>query len=377
MRSTTFHSTHDRRAFLKATGLTGLALTAPVTTACGDDDVASATDRLKDDARRVGAWYITVFYSAGFDNQHWRAVRDRGGALPLGGPESSADPVVMERQFCQMQECGIEFLVMDDTNCVWVDNSRIDGLIRTWFDFMDSKPAQERIPIAIAAGGELNQHNRREAWTKAVEYLWQTFAARPSYMRVGGKPVLHWYVEKDVWPEWTDARWTIRRTNHFFWSARQALDGGWGYGTDPSLPGIKECMSFWPGWDLSPPGISREGGGLYRRQWIKALKLQPRHVLLSDWCGWCEGTAIEDSDRWTDTYGDPAPAWYRLMTQGYIAAYNGRLVKGFYYRDQAQGHVYRWDGTAAAHVSAYPRGIPVIVLPEGMLTSLSQTSRAG
>ena len=39
-----------------------------------------------------------------------------------------------------MQECGIEFLVMDDTNCVWVDNSRIDGLIRTWFDFMDAKP---------------------------------------------------------------------------------------------------------------------------------------------------------------------------------------------------------------------------------------------
>jgi hypothetical protein len=108
---------------------------------------------------------------------------------------------------------------------VWVDNSRSDGLIRTWFDFMDAKPAQERIPIAIAAGGELNQHNRRDAWTEAVEYLWQTYARRPSYMRVNGKPVLHWYVEKDVWPEWTDARWTIRRTNHFFWSARQPVDG--------------------------------------------------------------------------------------------------------------------------------------------------------
>ena len=58
-------------------------------------------------------------------------------------------------------------------------------------------------------------------------------------MRVGGKPVLHWYVEKDVWPEWTDARWTIRRTNHFLWSSRQPLDGGWGYGADPNLPGIK------------------------------------------------------------------------------------------------------------------------------------------
>ncbi len=110
---------------------------------------------------------------------------------------------------------------------------------------------------AITAGGELNQHNRRDAWIEAVEYLWRTFSDRPSYLRVGGRPVLHWYVEKDVWPEWTDARWTIRRTNHFFWSARQPLDGGWGFGTDPNLPGIKECMSFWPGWDLSPPGISQ------------------------------------------------------------------------------------------------------------------------
>jgi len=376
MRAAILPSRHHRRAFLKATGLAGLALNAPAAGACSDGDVAIPTGRLQDDARRVGAWYITVFYSAGFDNQHWRAVRDRGGALPLGGPESSADPQVMERQFRQMQECGIEFLVMDDTNCVWVDNSRIDGLIRTWFDFMDAKPAHERIPIAIAAGGELNQHNRREAWLEAVEYLWQTYSGRPSYMRVGGKPVLHWYVEKDVWPEWTDARWTIRRTNHFLWSARQPVDGGWGYGSDPQLPGIKECMSFWPGWDLSPPGISREGGDLYRRQWIKVLKVQPRHILLSDWCGWCEGTAIEDSPRWTDTYGDPAPAWYRLLTQGYVAAYNGRLVDGFYYRDQAQAEVYRWDGTSAAYISAYPSRIPVIVLPEGMLTTLARSSRA-
>jgi len=227
---------------------------------------------------------------------------------------------------------------------------------------------------ATTAGGELNQHSRREAWTEAVDYLWHTFAARPSCLRVGGRPVLHWYVEKDVWPEWTDARWTIRRANHFFWSARQSLEGGWGYGSDPVLPGIKECMSFWPGWDLSPPGIGREGGELYSKQWIKALQVQPRHVLLSDWCGWCEGTAIEDSDCWTDTYGDPAPAWYRLLTQGYVAAYNGRLVEGFFYRDQAQAEVYRWDGTATTYISAYPPRISVIVLPEGMLETLSRRS---
>ncbi len=324
--------------------------------------------------RQVGVWYITVFYSAGFENSHWAEVRSRGQALPIGGPESSADPKVMERQYRQMRECGVDFIVMDDTNCVWVDNSRIDGLIKAWFDFMDAKPARSRIPIAIAAGGELNQHSKRDAWLEAVDYLWKTFASRPSYLRDAGKPVLHWYVEKDVWPEWTDIRWTIRRTNHFFWSSRQATDGGWGYGSDPNLPGVKECMSFWPGWDLSPPGISREGGALYRRQWLKALKVDPRHVLLSDWMGWLEGTSLEDSDRWTDTYGNPAPAWYRLLTQGYVAAYKGRLVAGFCYRDEDQPQVFRWDGRRLTPLAVDPPGRPVVVLPAGRLAKIARVS---
>jgi len=323
------------------------------------------------DSRLVGVWYITVFYSAGFENPHWQGVRARWQALPVGGPESSADPQVMERQLRQMRECGIDFVVMDDTNCVWVDNSRIDGLIRTWFAFMDAKPPEERIPIAIAAGGELNQHGLRDAWAKAVDYLWETFAHRPSYLRVDGKPVLHWYIEKDVWPDWDDSRWAIRKTYHFFWSARQAENGGWGYGSDPNLPFVGECASFWPGWDLSPPGIPREGGDLYRRLWIKALKAKPRHVLLSDWMGWCEGTSLEDSDRWVDTYGDPAPGWYRLLTQGYVAAYKGNLVDGFYYRDEERPPVYHWDGKQLAWVTAYPRGVPVIVLPGGLLAKLA------
>lgn len=88
----------------------------------------------------------------------WRCLAARGG------PESSADPRVMQRKFRQMRERGIEFLVMDDTNCVWVD------------------------------------------------HLWQTYSGRATSMRVGGRPVLHWCVEKDVWPEWSDARRACWRT---------------------------------------------------------------------------------------------------------------------------------------------------------------------
>ncbi len=322
-------------------------------------------------SRHVGVWYITLFYSAGFGNVHWDAVRRRGGALPMNGPESSEDPAVMERQYRQMRQCGIDFLVMDDTNCVYVDDRRIDALIRTWFDFMEAKPPARRIPIAIAAGGELNQHNKRDAWLEAVDYLWRTFARRPAYLRVQGRPVLHWYVEQDVWPEWSDPRWTIRRTHHFLWSARQVRDGGWGYGSDPNLPAHPVCSSFFPGWDLSPPGFPREGGDLYRRLWMKAIRRGSRHVLLSDWNGWAEGAALEDSDSWRDSTGASMPCLYRLLTQGYAAAYKGVLVNGFLYRDERNPTVWRWNGRRLLRQTADSDDHPVIVLPAGHLDLLT------
>lgn len=322
--------------------------------------------------RKVGVWYLTLFYSEGYENPHWAGVKSRGQAVPVAGPESSRNPAVMERQFRQMKQCGIDFMVMDDTNCVWVDSSRIDHTIRAWFDFMDAKPAAERIPLAIAVGGELNQHGNKDAWTEAVEYLWNTYAHRPSHLKVDGKPVLHWYIEKDVWPDWDDKRWTIRRTYHFFRMDGQMKHGGWGFGSDTHPPCLEECMSFHPGWDLSPPGIPREDGDTYRRRWINALKCMPRHVLLSDWNGWAEGTALEDSDRWKDTYGNAAPSWYRMLTQGYVAAYKGRLVKDFYYRDESLPHLYRWDGNSLKWTNAYPKSTPAIVLPAGRLESLAR-----
>lgn len=320
--------------------------------------------------RRVGAWYIP-FWTTGDEFGHWRAVAARGAAMPVGGRYAASDPKVIERQWREMRACGLDFLVMDHTNTVFVDNRLIDNNIRAWYDFMDGRPASERIPIAIAAGGELNQHNNRQAWLDAADYLWKTYARRPSYLRHRGKSVLHWYIEKDLWPEWRDARWTIRRTYHFFRMDGQKAHGGWGYGGDHDPPCNPECMSFHPGWDLSPPGHARENGDFYRRMWIKAVRCAPRYVLLSDWNGWHEGTALEDSDAWKDSYGDPAPPWYRLLTQGYIAAFRSELREGFFYRDEAQPGVFLWKRGQLHHQAAYPHKQPVIVLPSGLLQRLA------
>lgn len=321
---------------------------------------------------KVGVWYITLFYPKGQGPYYWDSVVKRGGAMPSGGAYVLSDPGVIARQIREMKACGIDFILMDDTNTVHVDNDLVDKNIRAWYDFMDKLPEKERIPIAIAAGGELNQHHDRQAWTQAVDYLWQSYAQRPSYLREQGKPVLHWYIEgKCPWPEWSDSRWTIHQNYHFFWTTEQITHGGWGYGAASDVPVIAECMSLHPGWDLSPPGIAREGGEHYRREWVKILKGMPRHVLISDWNGWHEGTAIEDSDSWKGPTGETAPSWYRVMTQGYAAAYKGKLVDGLYYRDESGPHVYRWKGEAFEYQGAYPKRAPVIVLPKGLLQKLA------
>jgi hypothetical protein len=247
----------------------------------------------------------------------------------------------------------------------------IDKNIRAWYDYMDKKPEEEQLKLAIAAGGELNQHSSKETWPTAVDFLWNTYAKRPSQLVDKGKPVLHWYIEKDVWPDWNDPRWTIRQTYHFLRGSEQPAHGGWGYGSLPGPNDIKECLSLQPGWDLSPPGFLREGGDFYRRAWINVLKRNPDHVLLSDLNGFNEGTAIEDSASWKDTYGDTAPSWYRLLTQGYVAAYKGELLDTFYYRQESLPEVYQWISGRFVYQQAYPHKIPVIVVPDGFLKWLS------
>jgi hypothetical protein len=321
--------------------------------------------------RDVGTWYIT-FFTAKDEFHHWADVNKRRGAMPLGGTYSAGDPAVIERQWRELREAGIDWLLMDDTNTVFVDNRAIDQNIRAWFDFMDARPEAERIPIAIAAGGELNQHGNRESWTSAVDYLWKTYAQRPSYLRDHGKPVLHWYIEKEqVWPDWDDRRWTVRKTYHFFNQTSARDNGGWAYGSDIKPIETPECISFHPGWDLSPPGHPRGTGHRYRYSWMRAIAAQPRHILLSTWNGFNEGDALEDSDAWRDPSGKPAPQWYRRMTRGYIAAYKGLLLEGCYYQTPAGRRPYRFSNGKLTPRQP-PQGEPPIILTAAELKSVAK-----
>ena len=169
-------------------------------------------------------------------------------------------------------------------------------------------------------------------------------------------------------PNWTDSRWSIRKTYHFFRTADQMTHGGWGYGAD-GTPRVSDldCASIHPGWDLDLPGHPRRNGDLYCENWCRAIDSRAKSVLLSDWNGWNEGTALGESMRWLDHYGEPTPTWYEELTKGYVSLFKQRFVEGAYYRPEGQPPVYRYTGGAFIHQGEYPDGKPVIVVPAGAI----------
>ena len=288
----------------------------------------------------VGVWYH-VFYTFDPNSRstgNWKNVKAWHRPFPLGGKYDVRDPKTIERQVKQMKECGISFIVFDHTNCVHVDDDEIDRNIRVWFDWMDKQPEGERLALAIAPGGELNEHNNRAAWLEAIDYLWKQYASRPSYAHIDGKPLLLWYIGKEVWDDWTDDRWTVRRTYAHHLTEKQGEHEGWGWGARGLPPPNKECMSIMPGWDRpdSPEVFPREDGLYYKRQWFEVLKSQPRFVLIASWNEWSEYTSIEDSTEWKGQY--------RRLTTGYIAAARRKPLDGYIYETPNDAFSYERRG---------------------------------
>ncbi len=265
-----------------------------------------------------------------------------------------------------MRDIGVRFIVFDHTNTVHVDNGQIDRRIRKWYDWMDKQPEEKRLLLTIAAGGELNQHSNRDGWKEASSFLWENYASRPSHARLHGKPLLCWYIEKDVWDDWVDDRWTIRRTYHFFRTPDQGKHEGWGWGSNPEPPPNAECMCVMPGWhrgDDKGGGVPRLAGQHYTKGWLAILKARPRYILIGSWNEWGELTAIENSLGWEDRRGQSCPDYYTKMTKGYLAAAEGLLLDDCYYQVEGEPSIRKWTGSSWRPQAQAPSRHPVIVLP--------------
>lgn len=316
------------------------------------------------EAPTIGIFYIPFWTLKDEKPQHWDTVKAWKHPFPLGGKYDCEDPKIIERQIKAMKDCGIQFIVFDDTNCVLVDNGQIDRRISTWFDWMDKQPEQERLGLVICPGGELNEHKNRESWSIAVNFLYDKYAGRPSYASLDGKPLLCWYIHEDVWPDWDDPRWTVRKTFIFPRAEDQRKDKGWGIGSRFPLPN-KECMSIMPSWHN--PGadphdfVPKNNGEFYKRSWLEVLRYRPRYVLISSWNEYNEDRVIEANSVSRDQYTH--------LTKGYIAAARQKKVDGFTYEIEGERGSYLWSKDHWTRRDALRGAKRTIVVPKNHFTN--------
>jgi hypothetical protein len=246
----------------------------------------AGTDALQSLRPQIGLWY-TVWWTNDDQFHHWENCH----VFPARGRYSAGDPAVIAADYAQFRDLGVDFLIMDDTNGVGNDGGRINDNIRAWFDFMDGRPAAERIPICIGGGGEMRAAGKA-GQHGAADFYWAQWAQRPSYFRLNGKPLLLVDTDKNYGPgDFDDPRFTVRWVyngdNHAAIGQRKT----WGWGSYAPAPVLKECMSIWPGHRFArnvaklgkdPLEEPREGGELYAREWLRVLKAQPQYVTIAD-----------------------------------------------------------------------------------------------
>ncbi len=344
--------------------------------------LASAAAAAADDrpAPVFGMWY-TVWWTKDDQFRHWSNCH----VMPVRGRYSAGDPKVIADHHAQLRDLGVDFVILDDTNCIWNDGGRIKENIQAWFDYMDARPPAERIPLCIGGGGEMREEGRA-GQSRAAGFYYANWAKRPSYFLLNGKPLLLVDTDDNYGPgDWDDERFAVRWAYNGDNFESMGKRKTWGWGSYEPAPILAESMSIWPGHRFpkhverlghDPLEEPREGGQLYVRMWLRVLKARPRFVTVADFNNFEEETAIEASYAWEDPRGHAVPDLYLRITRAYSRLRTETPVLGEYYRDEERPEVYLFDGTRFVYQGAMPRRATVILTPAGMLERMRQRHAA-
>ncbi len=273
---------------------------------------------------------VIAFYYAWFDLNTWSSGTTSDQPL---APYVSAERATIERHVAQAQAAGI------------------DALAQAWYgpsgEFNQTEPNLQTL-LDVSAGRGLRVSVQFETYSpylpadadvvNALSHLLDVHAAHPAYLRLDGRPVIFFWAQGRYSPsQWAAIREQVDPNRASIWMAEGAaeaylgaFDGlylynvAWSFnlaGTAAKWAGVVRQASqtygvykYWagtamPGWnDTLVPGRQgsfvreREGGAFYGQTWQAAIDSQPDMVVITSFNEWPEGSMIEPSQSYGNTY---------------------------------------------------------------------------
>lgn len=285
-------------------------------------------------------WYGTPFGPAGFW-RGWPGGRQDGRYnpdliydgkrmvdspnYPLDGPYDSLDPAVIERQFRELEQAGVDASIVSWWGIGDYSDRVLDALVEK------AEGTEYRITVYY----ETPMVKRRKGEDAEVKLIFEDMksildrhADKDAWLKVDGKPVIVIYVAH-TYPlaVWQQVKTDLKQVGHepfflgdtFDLEALAVMDGLHTYNPVGRLVRGEDLTALYrhvsdgvhgagklfaatvlPGFDdrkIRTPGtlLLREKGGCYNQTWRAALSSDPDWVLITSWNEWHEGSEIEPS----------------------------------------------------------------------------------
>ncbi|OQA16775.1 MAG: hypothetical protein BWY63_02633 [Chloroflexi bacterium ADurb.Bin360] len=271
---------------------------------------------------------VLAFYYAWFDANTW--------ALPLPdqprSPYVSADPIAIENHVLLAQQAGIDALVLD-----WYGPQVENNQTETNFRILLEKAAIHGLKASLTVDIAGPFINTLDDLTNALLVVRDQHAPHAAFLRIEGKPVVFFW-RQDLFSvdTWKLLRQQIDPEHTMLWIAEgihpealQVFDGLYLYSVawsnDPAAVLTRwgnevrqwaqtlTSRRYWvatvmPGYNDLATGRTdafvqdRAEGDYYRATWAGAIQSNADWVVITSFNEWLEGTAIEPSQNYGDTF---------------------------------------------------------------------------